>query len=116
MDDEEPPKLKEIFIQNYFGYLKYSRDMMLDGPDCKNEYNYLGHTVRRANSENNIWDVIWEYEDEDKKPALLNSVNVDRFETANDLANKLAKIAGVEFGDEGDIEEFEDLPASPAFR
>jgi len=113
MEDEEPPELREIFIENFYQYLKISRDIMVDGPDCRDEYPFLGFTLRRTKSENNIWDILWERED--KHPLLKNSINVDHFESANDLVNELGDIAGVEF-DKDEPDNFENKPDSPAFR
>ena len=114
MTDEDPPSLKEIFVNNFTTYLTISRQLMIDNPDEQNEYKFLGCTIKRTNSENNIWDVLLE-QDEKEKPVLIDSINPDRFETARSLSNELARIAGVDF--EEDDPEIDPGPVeSPGFR
>jgi len=113
MEEKEEPELEEIIKQNYFTYLEYCRSMMIDKPDSSDEYPFLGFTLRRTDSENNIWDIL--AEQDDKKPILINSIDVSHFETANSLLNKIAEEAGVEFEDD-DSDMTPNQPESTAFR
>ena len=87
---------------------------MIDDPDNRDEYPFLGYKIRRTDSENNIWDIIWEPENKDK-PVLINSIDPSQFETAQSLANELARIAGVDFED-NEPEVDHHAPESPAFK
>ena len=113
MEEKEEPELEEIVKQNYFTYLEYCRGMMIDKPDSSDEYPFLGYTLRRTDSENNIWDIL--AEQDEGKPILINSIDVSHFETANSLLNKLAEEAGIEFEDDGS-DMTPNQPESTAFR
>lgn len=112
MADEELPDLKEAFKKRFFQYLQNSSEMMADGPDTQSEYKFLGFTLRRANSEHNVWNVVAKTDDGE---FVLDAVNVSHYDTANNLVNELAKITGVDF-EEDELEAIDDQPHSPAFR
>jgi hypothetical protein len=113
MEDEDTPELKEVLKQNYFVYLEKCRGMMMDNPENQEGFQFLGCTIQRANSENNIWDIL--LEQDNGKPMLINSINPNHYETANSLLNEMAEIVGIDFeDDEPDIAR--DQTESPAFR
>ena len=96
MGDEksDQAELIEIFKQDFYHYLQQSREMMIDNEETNDEYPLLGYHIQRTESENNIWDIVNKREE---GVVLINSIDVSQFNTAQSLANELAKIAGVDF-------------------
>ncbi|WP_440767523.1 hypothetical protein [Natronorubrum sp. DTA7] len=111
----ESPSLKELFQEGFHTYLKRARSMIIDDHDPGDEVKIL-ITAHRTVSNRNIWDIGFENDSGDF--ILLDTWDIESYDSASSLANDMAKKAGVDFDQDDSEEEIEfgQTPDSPAFR
>jgi len=114
-DEDKLPSLEEIYKNQLSRFLSNARSMMVDNHEPGDELHIL-LTVRRVDSEQNLWDVVFESEDESEM--CMNTIDASQFSKASELSKEIAKMAGVEFGEEETDSGYptKSTPDSPAFR